>query len=281
MTSTAQSLGKICHLAQSQAPRAVVPTTSRGPARGPWAMARSWCLGLQISKAPSPAFLRTVVFTTVREVAREDDIQKLQPLTFGSFLPSKFKEIPEETDTSSNEDETIMQDTSIGKDLAKTRLHFSDAGTFAQQPTPAAPGSVRGSQNTGKSLKFIPPAINDCQVTKVWGFFDKPQVLLPEDGYYKFRFQIVEDKEKVLQLGPYFYRNKHVILQNLEIDFDFEEYMIRQIPICVKFPKLPVANAEKISYAGILIELDISQPLPNCIVIETPSGPWMQPVEYE
>ncbi|KAH0670701.1 hypothetical protein KY290_026098 [Solanum tuberosum] len=82
--------------------------------------------------------------------------------------------------------------------------------------------------------------------------------------------------------------------------------MIRQIPICVKFPKLPVgywsveafskvasavgnrlhtdnftANAEKISYDRILIEVDVSQPFPDCIAIETPSGPWTQPVEYE
>ncbi|KAH0778515.1 hypothetical protein KY290_004942 [Solanum tuberosum] len=31
----------------------------------------------------------------------------------------------------------------------------------------------------------------------------------------------------------------------------------------------------------ILIEVDISQPLNELIVIETPSGPWDQPVEYE
>lgn len=252
-------------------------------------------------------------------------LQKLQPLTFGSFLPPKLKAIPEETDASSIDDEILLQDLNpiTGKDTTKRKLHFSDAGT-STHPTPTDAGSMRGNRSTGKSLKFIPPAIKDgvttvtieeediCAqvqewesaligfvigdnpyglqmneyVTKLWGFFDKPHVLFHEDGYYIFRFKTIKDKDNVLQSGPYFYRNKPVILRQWEIDFDFEEDIIRQIPIRVKFPKLPVgywsvealskvasavgnpmhtdsftANAEKISYARILIEVDILQPL--------------------
>uniref|UniRef100_M1DAN5 Putative plant transposon protein domain-containing protein n=1 Tax=Solanum tuberosum TaxID=4113 RepID=M1DAN5_SOLTU len=42
---------------------------SRGPSRGPWAVAKIWCLGLQNSKASSRAFPQVVVFTTGHEVA--------------------------------------------------------------------------------------------------------------------------------------------------------------------------------------------------------------------
>ncbi|KAK4731955.1 hypothetical protein R3W88_024943 [Solanum pinnatisectum] len=41
------------------------------------------------------------------------------------------------------------------------------------------------------------------------------------------------------------------------------------------------AKVEKISYARVLIEVDISKVLPDTIVVETPSGPWNQPIEYE
>ncbi|KAH0738078.1 hypothetical protein KY290_036783 [Solanum tuberosum] len=78
------------------------------------------------------------------------------------------------------------------------------------------------------------------------------------------------------------------------------------IPLWVKFPRLHVgywsiqelsnvdgamgqplhtgnftANVEKISFANILIEVDVSEPFPDMIVIETPSGPWDQPVECD
>uniref|UniRef100_M1AYJ1 Endonuclease/exonuclease/phosphatase n=1 Tax=Solanum tuberosum TaxID=4113 RepID=M1AYJ1_SOLTU len=33
-------------------------------------------------------------------------------------------------------------------------------------------------------------------------------------------------------------------------------------------------NADKISYARVLIEVDVSQPLIELVLLETPSGPW-------
>lgn len=41
------------------------------------------------------------------------------------------------------------------------------------------------------------------------------------------------------------------------------------------------ASIERISYARILVETDVSQPLIDSIEIVTPSGTFQQPVEYE
>ncbi|KAG5629694.1 hypothetical protein H5410_001411 [Solanum commersonii] len=93
-----------------------------------------------------------------------------------------------------------------------------------------------------------------------------------------------------------------LILKPWVLDFEFDKEILRW----VKFSGLPVgywsieslseiasavgrpmhtdlvtANVEKISYARILIEVDVSQPLTEVISIETPSGLWEQQFEYE
>lgn len=90
------------------------------------------------------------------------------------------------------------------------------------------------------------------------------------------------------------------------MDFELDKEVLSLIPLWVKFPRLHVgywsiqelsnvdgamgqplhtgnftANVEKISFANILIEVDVSEPFPDMIVIETPSGPWDQPVECD
>lgn len=86
----------------------------------------------------------------------------------------------------------------------------------------------------------------------------------------------------------------------------FNDDMLSHIPIWVIFSRLPIgywsekalskvasvigvhlytdgytATVEKISYARILIEVDISKNLSNDIVVEIPYGPWTQNIEYE
>lgn len=90
------------------------------------------------------------------------------------------------------------------------------------------------------------------------------------------------------------------------MNFEFNIDIFSHIPIWVKFPSLPVGywsekslskiasaigvplytdgytfTAEKISYARILIEVDISKNLPNDIMVEIPYGSWMKNIEYE
>ncbi|XP_059291472.1 uncharacterized protein LOC132044951 [Lycium ferocissimum] len=143
-------------------------------------------------------------------------------------------------------------------------------------------------------------------ITRVWNFVTKPMVLMHDEGYYIYKFKSIQDKDKVLKAGPYYFNNKPLILKPWELDFNFEQEALSVIPIWVKFPGLPVgywspealskiassvgkplytdeftANAEKISYARILVEADVSQDLPDFLIVETPSGPWKQAITYD
>ena len=88
--------------------------------------------------------------------------------------------------------------------------------------------------------------------------------------------------------------------------FELDVDIISQIAIWIEFPRLPIgywsittlikvsnaigitsitdgfsAKVEKMSYARVLIEIDILKFLPDIIVVETPSRTWNQSNEYE
>nr|XP_009596522.1 uncharacterized protein At4g02000-like [Nicotiana tomentosiformis] len=117
---------------------------------------------------------------------------------------------------------------------------------------------------------------------------------------------MIEDRDLVLRAGPYTYHNKPFILKNWEIDLYFDLECLSTIPLWMKFPGLPVGywspkalsklasgvgkplytdkfttELEKISYARVLIEADVSQPLLECIQIDTPFLVFQQHVTYD
>ncbi|XP_019242197.1 PREDICTED: uncharacterized protein LOC109222281 [Nicotiana attenuata] len=143
-------------------------------------------------------------------------------------------------------------------------------------------------------------------VDNVWDFVDTPKILYHDKGYYIFRFDSIDDRNKVMQSGPYFFHNKPFILKNWSLDFVFNPECLNVIPIWVRFPNLPVgfwstealskmasgigkpmytdlytAEMDRISYARVLVEADISHPLPNDILLRTPVGVIHQSIEYE
>ncbi|WMV58357.1 hypothetical protein MTR67_051742 [Solanum verrucosum] len=56
----------------------------------------------------------------------------------------------------------------------------------------------------------------------------------------KGRFDIVEERDTVMQDGPYTYFNKPFVLQNWDIDIEFNPDCITTIPLWITFPRLPV-----------------------------------------
>lgn len=100
---------------------------------------------------------------------------------------------------------------------------------------------------------------------------------------------------------------KPLILKSWTKDFDLYNEVLKTIPLWVSFPNLPLkswgrltlsriarglgtplyadectSNASRISYARVLIEMDISKELPKCIKIQYPSGKeFEQMVEYD
>ncbi|KAG5613500.1 hypothetical protein H5410_024781, partial [Solanum commersonii] len=204
--------------------------------------------------------------------------QRLLRITFGSYLPPGDEESA-----------------------------ISNAETSTHQ-TPNAE-STRHDCSNGKALIFVTPCMKNGRVTVMIGEDDiKVQMKNWEttgtdEGYDIFNFKLVTYKEGVLNILPYYYNHKPVILKQWELDFQFNKETLSLIPIWVKFPvgywsvealtKVTstacrvvhtyqyTTNSVKISYAKILIKVDVSQPFTEVIQIETNAGMWEQHVDYE
>jgi hypothetical protein len=142
---------------------------------------------------------------------------------------------------------------------------------------------------------------------KMWNFVQLPDMYYNEEGYFILRFHSYADRDKVLMNGPYTIRNMPMLLREWKPNFNLKNDMLRTVPIWVKLPQLPLylwgvkslskigcalghplvtdectANKFRISYARILVEVDITKELPQEITItDSEGGKMKQPVEYE
>lgn len=66
------------------------------------------------------------------------------------------------------------------------------------------------------------------------------EIFLHEKGYYVVRFQSKEDMKSIFHAGPYTINNKPIILKPWSPDFDLNEEFLIEIPLWVRFPKLPM-----------------------------------------
>ncbi|XP_058746350.1 uncharacterized protein LOC131619250 [Vicia villosa] len=142
---------------------------------------------------------------------------------------------------------------------------------------------------------------------KLWNFVKLPEMYYNDEGYFILRFQSVADKDAVLMSGPYTIRNLPMLLRDWKPGFNLKEDMLRTIPVWGKLPQLPLhlwgprslskigsaigtplvtnectAKKLRISYAKLLVEIDITQELPKKINIKGHEGSvTKQAVEYE
>ncbi|CAK8535666.1 unnamed protein product [Lathyrus sativus] len=142
---------------------------------------------------------------------------------------------------------------------------------------------------------------------RMWNFIKIPDLYYHDDRYFLLRFNSHEDKEAVMMKGPYTIRNMPMILKKWQSGFNLKQDLLRTLPIWIKLPQLPLhlwgaqslskigsaigkplvtdecaANKLRVSYARILIEVDITQPLIDEITIRNVAGDIiMQPVQYE
>ncbi|WMV29469.1 hypothetical protein MTR67_022854 [Solanum verrucosum] len=201
---------------------------------------------------------------------------------------------------SSVEDEMHLENAD-GKETLKRQLHFSDAET-SKHPTPSG-DSDRGNRNNGKTVNFIPPMLKEgvltvkievediCIQIKEWETTLIGYII----GDNPYELQMLEYVKKV---WGFVELPRPMILRNWDVDYELDADMFSQISIWVKFPRFLVrywsvttlskvssaigiplvtdgftANAEKISYARVMFDMDISKVLPDTIVVETPSVP--------
>ncbi|XP_074297524.1 uncharacterized protein LOC141628259 [Silene latifolia] len=141
---------------------------------------------------------------------------------------------------------------------------------------------------------------------KYWGSIAKPTIQYFKKGWFSFRFENEKDMSNVLKRGPWKIGSHSLILKQWYPNFSTAMDRVSKIPIWVIFPDLdpylwssavlskmaskigrhmfadmPTTCKQKLSFARIMVEADISGSLPDVISINTPYGPSDQRVDYE
>ncbi|XP_058722959.1 uncharacterized protein LOC131594767 [Vicia villosa] len=142
---------------------------------------------------------------------------------------------------------------------------------------------------------------------KTWNFVALLELYFNEAGYFIVRFRTWEDLNKVMEQGPYFIFGKPIFLKYWSVDFEIKADLLRVLPLWITLPNLPLylwgersiskissaignpittdectARKLRISYARVLVEVDITKPVKQSITIRDHSGKeWEQKIEYE
>lgn len=126
-----------------------------------------------------------------------------------------------------------------------------------------------------------------------WNNIAKPDVFLHDHGYFIIRFKSHDDYCTVAYSGPHMFYGKATVIKPWSANFNFQEEMLRTVPIWVRFPNLPLncwsqdslsrlgsaigdplyadectTKQLRISFARLLIEVDVTKPLMRSIPIE-------------
>ncbi|XP_074314153.1 uncharacterized protein LOC141649358 [Silene latifolia] len=159
-------------------------------------------------------------------------------------------------------------------------------------------GHLLGSRQTLKQITEF--------VSKSWSHIAYPVVQYFKKGWFSFRFSSEEEMNNVLKDGPSKMGSYSLILKQWHPSFSFEMDKVSIVPIWVLFPDLdpylwsptvlskmsskigrpmfadlPTTNKEKLSFARVMIEVDIASNLPLEISLNTPFRPSVQRIEYE
>ncbi|XP_058774501.1 uncharacterized protein LOC131648792 [Vicia villosa] len=144
-------------------------------------------------------------------------------------------------------------------------------------------------------------------MTNTWNFVALPELFYNQEGYFLIKFNTREDKDSLLLIGPYTIYRKPMFLHEWTPEFQLKDDLLRVLPLWVIFPQLPLlywgeesigkiasalgkplmmdectAKKLRVSYARVLIEIDVTTELKDSINIKTPSGIRMvQQIEYE
>nr|TKS08440.1 hypothetical protein D5086_0000103210 [Populus alba] len=154
----------------------------------------------------------------------------------------------------------------------------------------------------GKNPGF--KALNSI-ISTVWK--TEATLTIHETGWLIYRFKSEEEKLAVLRGGPYLMYGRPLVLRPMTKLFDFSCEEMSRVPIWVKFPCLPLccwspiclskiasvigkpiqcdqltSNLSRMSYARVLVEIDLLEELRHSVEITLPDGLTLhQKVVYE
>ncbi|XP_021729884.1 uncharacterized protein LOC110696859 [Chenopodium quinoa] len=129
-----------------------------------------------------------------------------------------------------------------------------------------------------------------------WNDMQKPDVYWHDDGYFIINMCSSDDRDTILCSCPHMFFGKPAIVKPWCPDFDFHAEILRTIPLWVKFPNLPLncwgshtlsrlgsllgvpicadectTRHIRVSFARVLIEIDVTKPMPTSVWVESPS----------
>lgn len=160
----------------------------------------------------------------------------------------------------------------------------------------------------GGRFPGVKPIVKEMERWKV-----KVKLHLHPSGWLIFKLQSLEDRERVLDGGPYDIYGKPLLLKAMPNEFDYGDEEFTKVSIWVQLPNLPIAYwtpsalskigsrigtpitsdlltecKEHISYARILVEVDVleihekQRALPESVCLKTKSGKLLeQKIKYE
>lgn len=144
---------------------------------------------------------------------------------------------------------------------------------------------------------FVSADIIRGYIRKHWTSVTMPLVHAHEEGYYVLKFNSEHECSEILKGGPYFLNKAPMIVKKWSSNFDFKEEILRVIPVWIRLPSLPLhcwgaeslsrivsavgvpiiadectAKQTKVSYARVLVEVDITQEFVKEIIIRDNTG---------
>ncbi|XP_056688055.1 uncharacterized protein [Spinacia oleracea] len=144
-------------------------------------------------------------------------------------------------------------------------------------------------------------------IANEWKNVSKPQVFLHDDGYFIVKFGSKKDRDAVLVAGPHTFFGRPMITKPWTASFNFKEEVLRVIPVWVRLPNLPLccwgpdslskigsligvplfadectSKQLRISFARMLIEVDVTKDMPKSVLIQDSTGrSFTQKVDYD
>jgi len=132
-------------------------------------------------------------------------------------------------------------------------------------------------------------------------------LIMHESGWLIYKFATDADKLSILTGGPYLVYGRPLILRSMPAFFDFSYSTMHTVPVWIKFPNLPLQcwslkclskiasvlgkpvqsdmlthTMSRLSYARVLVEVNLLSDLPYSIDINLPNGSLLkQQVIYE
>ncbi|XP_074266719.1 uncharacterized protein LOC141590000 [Silene latifolia] len=160
-------------------------------------------------------------------------------------------------------------------------------------------GHVLGSKPSLKTIQDY--------VSAHWGTIGTPIVQYFRSGWFSFRFSSEEEMSNVLRKGPWKVGSNSLILKHWSPSFSLEMERVARVPVWILFPGLDpylwsekvlskmaskigkplfadpaTTEKSKLSFAKIMVEVDVSKDLPTHVVLNVPNiGQITQKVVYE